>query len=117
MKDLKTILTSCGDLFPIPFVIADFTNKDQPLIFISDSFVELTGYQRDEVLGKNCRFLQGEKTDKTTINNIRKSLDNSECCYYDILNHKKNHIIKSKDNNGDLYKIETVEGKLKVIPI
>lgn len=90
MKDLKTILTSCGDLFPIPFVIADFTHKDQPLIFISDSFMELTGYQREDVIGKNCRFLQGEKTDQTTVKNIRKSLDNNECCYYDILNHKKN---------------------------
>ena len=90
MQDLKTILSSCGEYFPISFVVADFTLDEQPLIFVNNSFLELTGYTREDILGKNCRFLQGPKTDPTTVKNIRKALDNSECCYFDILNHKKN---------------------------
>ena len=90
MQDLKTILSSCGEYFPISFVVADFTLDEQPLVFVNNSFVELTGYAKEEILGKNCRFLQGPKTDPMTIKNIRKSLDNYECCYFDILNHKKN---------------------------
>jgi len=89
MQDLKTILCSCGEYFPISFVLADLTLLEQPLVFVNDSFLKLTGYDKKEILGKNCRFLQGPKTDPTTIKNIRKSLNEFECCYYDILNHKK----------------------------
>ena len=44
-------------------VIADATRKDYPIIYCPDSFCELTGYSASEVIGKNCRFLQGEGTD------------------------------------------------------
>ena len=40
------------------FVVADPTLPDCPLVFASDSFLRLTGYTRDEILGQNCRFLQ-----------------------------------------------------------
>ena len=40
--------------------VADFTARDCPLVGVNDSFCELTGYDADEVLGRNCRFLQPE---------------------------------------------------------
>lgn len=39
-------------------VIADLLAADQPLCYVNEGFLSLTGYQRDEVLGRNCRFLQ-----------------------------------------------------------
>jgi PAS domain-containing protein len=40
------------------FVISDPSLPDCPIVFASDAFLELTGYPREEVLGRNCRFLQ-----------------------------------------------------------
>ena len=55
---LKDILASCGEFFPIPFAVTDFSIKEQPLIFVNDPFLNLTGYKKEDVLGQNCRFLQ-----------------------------------------------------------
>jgi hypothetical protein len=41
------------------FVIADMTMEDCPIVFASEGFFQLTGHTRDDVIGKNCRFLQG----------------------------------------------------------
>jgi len=41
------------------FVIADMTAPDCPIRYASDGFLELTGYTREEITDRNCRFLQG----------------------------------------------------------
>lgn len=41
------------------FVIADMTASDCPIRYASDGFLELTGYTREEIADRNCRFLQG----------------------------------------------------------
>ena len=86
---LKDILASCGEFFPIPFAVTDFSINEQPLVYVNDPFLQLTDYKKEDVLGKNCRFLQGPKTDPKTVLNIRSSLKKRECCYFDLLNHKK----------------------------
>ena len=89
MENLLQVLKSCGDYFEDSFVIADLNDDDQPLIYINDSFVELTGYERHEILGKNCRFLQGPLTEKNIRENIRAAIRERKCCFFDLLNHKK----------------------------
>ena len=49
------------------FVIADPSLPDCPIVFASDGFLDFTGYTREEILGRNCRFLQGPKTDKQSV--------------------------------------------------
>ena len=71
---LKDILASCGEFFPIPFAVTDFSINEQPLVYVNDPFLQLTDYKKEDVLGKNCRFLQGPKTDPKTVINIRSSL-------------------------------------------
>jgi PAS domain S-box-containing protein len=56
------------------FVITDPSLRDNPIVFASDDFLSLTGYSRDDVLGRNCRFLQGEKTSEEKLDVIRKGL-------------------------------------------
>ena len=46
------------------FVITDPSLPDHPIVFASDGFMDFTGYSVDEILGRNCRFLQGPKTDR-----------------------------------------------------
>eukprot|EP00959_Pyramimonas_sp_CCMP1952_P311248 6513808-Pyramimonas_sp.AAC.1 len=52
------------------FVVTDPFLPDCPIVFASEGFYHMTGYGPDEILGKNCRFLQGEKTDKADVKKI-----------------------------------------------
>lgn len=69
------------------FIITDPSLTDNPIVFASDGFLELTGYQREQVLGRNCRFLQGTDTNKETIEEIRKGIAMGEDVSVTILNY------------------------------
>jgi len=53
------------------FVITDPALNDNPIIYASDSFCKFTGYDKNEIQGRNCRFLQGEKSDPGDVKKIR----------------------------------------------
>ena len=69
--------------------ISDNLQKDNPIVYANEGFERLTGYDQKDVLGKNCRFLQGEKTDQTKIEEIRNSIRNEVPCFVEILNYRK----------------------------
>lgn len=69
--------------------IADAPKPDCPLIFINDGFQHLTGYSREEVLGKNCRFLQGPDTNPAVVKKLRASVRDGEPCVVQLLNYRK----------------------------
>nr|AML79589.1 putative LOV domain-containing protein [Asteromonas gracilis] len=71
------------------FVVADATLPDMPLIFASDGFYQMTGYGPDEVLGHNCRFLQGEGTDPKEVAKIRDGIKKGETVSVRLLNYRK----------------------------
>ncbi len=71
------------------FLITDPRQTDNPIVFANDAFVDLTGYSRDEILGRNCRFLQGEDTDPATVGAIRTAIESGKAITVDILNYKK----------------------------
>jgi PAS domain S-box-containing protein len=70
------------------FAISDPTLPDNPIVYVSQGFLDLTGYTLDQVLGRNCRFLQGPGTDQSAVDVIRKGIkegiDTSVC----LLNYK-----------------------------
>ncbi|TFH86862.1 GGDEF and EAL domain-containing protein [Billgrantia azerbaijanica] len=57
--------------------IADMREPDMPLIYVNRTFERITGYARDEVLGRNCRFLQGPETDPAVLAEVHQAL--AEC--------------------------------------
>ena len=63
------------DATPVGITIADADRPDEPIIYANDGFSELTGYPREEILGRNCRFLQGEETNEDTVAEIRDAVD------------------------------------------
>ena len=70
-------------------IVADATQADNPIIFANDAFLKLTGYARDEVIGRNCRFLQGPDTDPTTVKTVRDAVAAGEDVAVDLLNYRK----------------------------
>ena len=50
--------------------ISDNFQPDNPIVYVNDGFERLTGYDREDVLGKNCRFLQGKNTDPVKITTL-----------------------------------------------
>nr|AHZ63923.1 phototropin [Cymbomonas sp. XIVI] len=71
------------------FVISDPTLYDCPIVFCSESFLQLTGYSREEILGRNCRFLQGPGTDKRAVLEIRDAIESNSECTVRLLNYTK----------------------------
>ena len=70
-------------------VISDPSRPDMPIIFVSDEFERQTGYPPDEVLGRNCRFLQGPETDPKAVQAIRDALAEEAELTIDLLNYRK----------------------------
>jgi len=70
------------------FVLSDPRLLDNPIVYASEGFYQLTGYTRDEVLGRNCRFLQGPGTDPKAIDVIRAAVANGTDSTTCLLNYK-----------------------------
>ncbi len=73
----------------MPMAISNPRLPDNPIVFVNDAFCRLTGYPREEILGRNCRFLQGEETDRDTVAKIRAAIAKREPVRLDILNYRK----------------------------
>ncbi|MBD1936673.1 PAS domain-containing protein [Microcoleus sp. FACHB-68] len=70
-------------------VIADATKPGRPLIYCNSGFERMTGYSRDEVIGRNCRFLQGSDNDQPAIEQIRQALRDQTECRVILKNYRK----------------------------
>jgi PAS domain S-box-containing protein len=70
-------------------LITDPHQSDNPIIYASPGFTRLTGYDVAEVLGRNCRFLQGHGTDPGTIARISEALHTEVPCTVEMLNYRK----------------------------
>lgn len=71
------------------FVLSDPRLPDHPIVFVSEGFLRMSGYEREEVLGRNCRFLQGADTDRGTVVEIRDAIREERACQVRILNYTK----------------------------
>nr|AML77153.1 putative LOV domain-containing protein [Verbena hastata] len=71
------------------FVLTDAFLPDMPIVYASEAFLKLTGYERHEVLGQNCRFLSGTDTDTKTQFQIKEYVRTQQACTVRILNYRK----------------------------
>jgi len=88
--DFFEFILKRGDEFPFQITLADIEQPDSPLIYINKKFVELTGYEKSEALGRNCRFLQSNISDDESRKKIREAIAHRKPIRVDILNFKKN---------------------------
>ncbi len=74
---------------PIAAVMSDPRLPDNPIVECNAAFVALTGYQRDEIIGHNCRFLTGAGTEPWLIEMLRNGIRRRQPVMVEILNYKK----------------------------
>lgn len=74
---------------PIAAVVSDPRQPDNPIIECNEAFEQLTGYERDEIIGRNCRFLSGPETEPTLTEEIRTAVSERRPVLVEISNYKK----------------------------
>ena len=82
VRDRAMTATSNGVL------ITDNRQPDNPIIYVNPGFEKITGYHKEEILGKNCRFLQGEDTEQAGLNILRQAIEAGEDCKVTIRNYR-----------------------------
>jgi PAS domain S-box-containing protein len=73
----------------MPMVITNPSLPDNPIVFANEAFQILTGYARNEIIGFNCRFLQGPDTDRGQIDLVRQAIETGISIDVDLLNYRK----------------------------
>lgn len=71
------------------WVVTNPDEHDNPIIYASCGFCEITGYKSSEIVGRNCRFLQGEKTDKVAVAKIHSATEKSTETAVCVINYTK----------------------------
>ncbi|SDQ28317.1 bacterio-opsin activator domain-containing protein [Natronobacterium texcoconense] len=74
---------------PVGITISDPDREDNPLVYINDAYQEITGYSYDDVVGRNCRLLQGPDSDEETIAEMAAAIDEDRPVTVEIRNYRK----------------------------
>lgn len=70
-------------------MLTDARQTDNPIVACNEAFVALTGYPRDEIIGRNCRFLQGEHTDPRPTAILREAVAAGRPALAELLNYRR----------------------------
>jgi PAS domain S-box-containing protein len=88
LDDRGNIFFAAVEMTRMPMIVTDARQPDNPIVFANGAFTDLTGYRQHEIMGRNCRFLQGPDTDPHTVAEIRRALEEERAVAVDILNYK-----------------------------
>jgi len=70
-------------------VITAGNKSNRPIVYVNEAFCRLTGYGRDDIIGQDCRFLQGPHTNDQTLQELRNTLKEGNSCRVRLLNYRK----------------------------
>lgn len=84
------LLVKVLDYTRVGVLITDPDLKDNAIVYVSEGFTKMTGYTKEEVMGTNCRFLQGEETDMSQVDVLRTAISANKPALVQILNYRKN---------------------------
>jgi PAS domain S-box-containing protein len=73
----------------MPMVVTDARQPDNPIVLANRSFLELSGYTAEEIIGRNCRFLQGPDTDAEAVTQVRDAIASQSSIELELLNYRK----------------------------
>lgn len=90
MDNLLKALRACGEQFQdSSFTVVDMHSENQPLVYVNQHFLKMTGYPKEEIMNKNCRFLQAGQSNQNVLKSLRSCLKKGVACYHDLINYKK----------------------------
>lgn len=69
--------------------LSDIRAPDAPLVYVNRGFEKMTGYERKDVIGRNCRFLQGPDTSPDAVTQMRAAITSGASLLIDVLNYRK----------------------------
>lgn len=73
----------------MPIIIADAQQADMPIVMANQAFLDLTGYAAEEIVGRNCRFLQGPDSSPVAVQHLREGLARRVAVDVELLNYRK----------------------------
>jgi len=88
LDERGNIFFAAVEMTRMPMLITDPRQDDNPIVFANGAFTDLTGYREDELLGRNCRLLQGPDTDRATVAELRRAVEEERAVAVDLLNYK-----------------------------
>jgi PAS domain S-box-containing protein len=88
--DSNSIFFAAVKTTRMPMIVTDPHQPDNPIVFANPAFISLTGYSWDELIGTNCRILQGPDTDRDTVAEVRRAIEQQRETTVEIYNYKKN---------------------------
>jgi PAS domain S-box-containing protein len=89
LSDRGGVFFAAVEMTRMPMILADPRQDDTPIVFANNAFLDLTGYEEGEVLGRNCRFLQGAGTDPDHVRQLREALVEGRATALEILNYRR----------------------------
>lgn len=87
--DRHDLFFAAIEMTRMPMIVTDPNQPDNPVIFCNQAFLNTTGYEMHEVVGRNCRFLQGPETDRDVIANVRKAIEDKTDIAVEVQNYRK----------------------------
>jgi PAS domain S-box-containing protein len=88
-EDERLLHQQVLDAIPAGVVISAVGKPDRPIVYMNPAFERMTGYPPAEVLGRDCRFLQGPATDRAAVRRIGEALDARQPVRLDLLNYRR----------------------------
>jgi PAS domain S-box-containing protein len=89
LSDRGNVFFAAIEMTRMPMVLTDPHQRDNPIVFANKAFLDLTLYEESEVLGRNCRFLQGPQTDRELTAQLRAAVENRDSIAIEILNYRR----------------------------
>lgn len=87
---IPQILTQILDGCVNGVTLSDPDQEDNPIVYANKAFEKITGYSREEIVGHNCRFLQGQERDQEGLQTIRDAIKNAKPVEVTLKNFRKN---------------------------
>jgi len=89
LGDRSTVFFAALQMTRMPMTLTDPNQPDNPIVFANKAFLDLTGYEEHEILGRNCRFLQGAETDRDAVAELRAAIDAKEAIALELINYRR----------------------------
>ena len=110
LSDRRDLALLAVEKTRMPMMVSDPRQPDNPIVLANQAFLNLTGYSADEIIGRNCRFLQGPETSAAAIQQIRDDLVAGRDTNVEMLNYRKDgstfwnalHINPLRNDDGDI---------------